>query len=158
MAMRSLTPYSSGRELPSGLRQNPLTALRSEMDRLFDTFGMWPGDTAREVTPRIDICETDREVDIDAELPGLAEKDIDLTLAGDLLTIRGEKKSEHEEMNENYRLSERSYGSFCRQIALPFDADPKTVSAKFDKGVLHIAIPKPANLAAKTAKIPVKAN
>jgi len=155
MPMRSLTRYS-GRELPAGLRQDPFTALRSEMDRLFDTFGMWPGDGARALIPNIDVCETDKEIVIDAELPGIEEKDIDVTLAGDVLTIKGEKKSGREEKNRNYRLSERSYGRFYRQISIPFDAEPKAVKARFDKGVLHITIPKPENVATKSAKIPVK--
>jgi len=154
--MRFLSPYKSGRDIPAALRQDPFVTLRSQMDRLFDSFGNWPPDTASEVSPRVDVCETDKEIDIDAELPGLEDKDIDVTLSGDMLTIRGEKKAEHEEKNKNYYVSERSYGSFSRSIQLPFDAEPNRISAKFDKGVLHIAIPKPEHMAAKMARIPVK--
>ncbi len=156
MPMRFLSPYTSSRDIPAALRQDPFMTLRNQMDRLFDTFGTWPNETASDVTPRVDVSETDKEIDIDAELPGLEDKDIDVTLSGDTLTIRGEKKSEHEEKKKNYYVSERSYGSFSRSIQLPFDADPNNISAKFDKGVLHIAIPKPEHIAAKTAKIPVK--
>ncbi len=156
MPMRFLSPYTSSRDIPAALRQDPFMTLRNQMDRLFDTFGTWPNETASDVTPRVDVSETDKEIDIDAELPGLEDKDIDVTLSGDTLTIRGEKKSEHEEKKKNYYVSERSSGSFSRSIQLPFDADPNNISAKFDKGVLHIAIPKPEHIAAKTAKIPVK--
>jgi HSP20 family protein len=156
MAMRSLLPYPASRDLPTSRQQDPFMTLRNQMDRLFDTFGDWPGEASSDIRPRIDVCETDKELDIDAELPGMEDKDIDVTLSGDLLTIRGEKKFEHQENKKNFHVSERSYGSFSRSIQLPFDADPKNVSAKFDKGVLHIAIPKPEHVAAKTAKIPVK--
>src|SRR5258706_2309458 len=154
MPMRFLSPYTSSRDIPAALRQDPFMTLRNQMDRLFDTFGTWPNETASDVTPRVDVSETDKEIDIDAELPGLEDKDIDVTLSGDTLTIRGEKKSEHEEKKKNYYVSERSYGSFSRSIQLPFDADPNNISAKFDKSVLHIAIPKPEHIAAKTSKIP----
>lgn len=154
MSNRAIAPGSS-EGTPVSSRQDPFRILRNEMDRLFDSF-RWPGYGSSDVSPRVDVCETDNEIDIDAELPGLDEKDIDVMLSGDLLTIRGEKKTEREEKKMNYHLTERSYGSFSRSIALPFDADPGKVSAKFDKGVLHISIPKPAEAAAKTAKIPVK--
>jgi len=154
MPNRSLTPRSSEGTAVSP-QQDPFRMLRNEMDRLFDSF-RWPGYGSSDVSPRVDICETDKEIDIDAELPGLNENDIDVMLSGDVLTIRGEKKAEREEKKVNYHLTERSYGSFSRSIALPFDADPGKVSARFDKGVLHISIPKPAEAAAKSAKIPVK--
>ena len=154
MAMRSLIP---GRREPQSdmLQQDPFWTLRNEMDRVFDSF-RWPGYGSTDLSPRVDVSETDKELDIDAELPGLDDKDIDVTLHRGVLTIRGEKKSEREERDKNYRLSERSYGSFSRSIELPFDADPGKVSAKFEKGVLHIAIPKPPEAAAKSTKIPVK--
>jgi HSP20 family protein len=157
MALRSLiVPYASTRDTPALRQQDPFMTLRNQMDRLFDSFGTWPGEPASDITPRVDVCETDKELDIDAELPGMEDKDIDVTLSGDMLTIRGETKFEHEENKKNFHISERSYGSFSRSIHLPFDADPKNVTAKFEKGVLHIAIPKPEHMAAETAKIPVK--
>ena len=155
MVMRSLIPRPWGENVPSALRQDPFRALRNEVDRLFESFP-WAGDGSTDISPRVDVCETDSEIDIDAELPGLRDKDIDLTVSGDLLTIRGEKKSEHEEKKKSYYVSERSYGSFARSIRLPFDADPSKISAKFDKGILHIAVPKPPEMATKTTKIPVK--
>jgi HSP20 family protein len=127
------------------------------MDRLFESFDWRRGTPGADLMPRIDMSETEGEVDIDAELPGLTEKDIDVTLSGDTLIIRGEKKSEREESKKNYHMSERTYGSFSRAIPLPFEADASKITAQFDNGVLHIAIPKPPEAAAKTAKIPVKA-
>jgi HSP20 family protein len=102
------------------------------------------------------VSETASELDIDAELPGFDEKDIEVTLSGDTLTIRGERKNEREDKNKNYYVSERRWGSFARSVDLPFDAEPKDVNANFEKGVLHIAIKKPPSVTAKTAKIPIK--
>lgn len=157
MPVRSLLPYSWTRNALSEIKRDPFAALQDEMNRLFESFGSLPSaHMASDMAPRLDICETDREIDIDAELPGVDEKDVDVTLSGDVLTIRGERKNGREERNKNYYLAERSFGSFTRSVSLPFEADPKNVSAKFDKGVLHIAIPKPENMAAKSARIPVK--
>ncbi|HXJ01498.1 MAG TPA: Hsp20/alpha crystallin family protein [Micropepsaceae bacterium] len=157
MVMRSMIPYSWARNTPSEIKRDPFSALQTEMNRLFESFGPFPATHwSSDMTPRLDVSETDVEIDIDAELPGVEEKDVDVTLLGDVLTIRGERKNGHEEKNKNYYVAERSYGSFTRSVTLPFDVDPKNVTAKFNKGVLHIAIPKPANMTAKSAKIPVK--
>ena len=155
MPMRSLIPQTWNRNTPAAMRQDPFLSLRYEMDRLLDSFNS-PSAGLPDISPRVDVCEADNEIDIEAELPGLDEKDIDVTLSGDMLTIRGEKKTDKQQKKNNYYVSERSYGSFSRCIGLPFDADPNKITAKFDKGVLHIAIPKPENVTAKTAKIPIK--
>jgi HSP20 family protein len=157
MATRSIIPYSWQRNTPSEMKRDPLSALQTEMNRLFESFGPFPATHwSSDMPPRLDVSETDTEIDVDAELPGVDEKDVDVTLVGGVLTIRGERKNDREEKNKNYYLAERSYGSFTRAVTLPFDAEPKNVTAKFDKGVLHIAIQKPANIAAKSAKIPVR--
>ena len=93
-----------------------------------------------------------------AELPGVDEKDLDVTLANGMLTVRGEKKTARDEQDKdkNWHVVERSYGSFSRAIPLPFDPDPAKVEAKFDKGVLHIHLPKPAEVAKKQQKIEIK--
>ena len=159
MATRHLLPNSWFRQTPAEWQRDPFQTLRQEMNRLFENFGTVPDMRwSSDMAPRIDVSETDKEIDIDAELPGMDEKDVDVTLSGDVLTIRGERKNHHEEKNKNYYVSERSYGSFTRSVTLPFDPDPKNVSAQFDKGVLHIVVPKPPEAAAKAAKIPVKAN
>ena len=129
------------------------------MDHLFDDFASgyrWPFANGRN-TPmlQIDVSETDADVTIEAELPGVDEKDIDVTLTDNLLTIKGEKKQEKEEKNKDYHLTERSYGSFSRSMTLPFDADPKKIKAKFDAGVLKITLPKPPEVKAKVKKIAI---
>ena len=166
--MRSLIPYSWNRTAPAALPE-PFEALQQEMNRLFNSFGHLSGFPAAfhsngngngngygEIAPRIDVSETEREIAIDAELPGLSEKDVDVTLSGDMLTIKGEKKTERDEDKKNYRLHERMYGGFLRQVPLPFDADAKDIAARFDKGVLHVTVKKPESIAARTARIPVK--
>ena len=108
--------------------------------------------------PKIDIVESKDAIDLTAELPGVEEKDVDVTLADGMLTIRGEKKTERDERDKdkNWHVVERSYGSFSRAIPLPFDPDPAKVEAKFDKGVLHTHLPKPAEMAKKQQKIEIK--
>ena len=165
MPMRSLLPFSWNRNVATEGRSDPFVTLQQEMNRLFDNFtnvpsafGNFSGDFGKaSISPRIDVSETDKQVEIEAELPGLSEKDIEVTVSGDLLTLRGERHDETEEKRKNYFISERSYGSFFRSIALPFDAEPGDISAHFDKGVLKVIVKKPATVSAKTAKIPVRA-
>jgi HSP20 family protein len=94
--------------------------------------------------PRLDVSETDKELKIRAELPGVAEEDLSVELDGDLLTIRGEKKVEEEEKDERHHVVERAFGSFMRTIQLPFAPKPDQVQASFENGVLTIAVPKSA--------------
>jgi len=158
MTMRYLLPFPWTRNDSHQLQRAPFNALRQEMNRLFENFGNFPATQGQSLTPKLDVSETDKEVLIDADLPGIDEKDIEITLAGDMLTIHGERKNDSETKDKNYHVTERSWGSFDRQIELSFEADPQKVSAKFDKGVLHIAIPKPEEIAAKTAKIPISSS
>jgi HSP20 family protein len=118
-------------------------------------FARFSSDT---LSPKIDIAESKDAIDVTAELPGVDEKDLDVTLANGVLTIRGEKKTERDEQDKdkNWHVVERSYGSFSRAIPLPFDPDPAKVEAKFDKGILHIHLPKPADVAQKQQKIEIK--
>ena len=90
----------------------------------------------------MDVAETPEKVTVKAEVPGLDPKEIDISLVGDLLTIKGEKKSEREEKKENYHLVERSYGSFSRALRLPAAVDVDQIDAKYDQGVLTITCPK----------------
>ena len=92
--------------------------------------------------PQIDLSETGEELRVTAELPGLEEKDIEVALEGHRLTLKGEKKEDHEENKGNYHHSERSYGYFERSVQLPQGVDIDKASAKFKNGLLHIAIPK----------------
>jgi HSP20 family protein len=149
---RSMIPLF-GRSLPeqSGPYADPFLQLHREMNRLFDD--LWRGSAmpmmgssprAVQATPRVDVSETENEIKICAELPGVAEKDVDVELDEDVLTIRGEKKAAEERKDENYHVMERSYGSFARSIRLPFDIDPAQVRASFENGVLTVTLPKQA--------------
>jgi HSP20 family protein len=149
---RSMIPLF-GRSLPEqpGPSTDPFLQLHREMNRLFDD--LWRGSTmpmagsspkAMMAAPRVDVSETEKEVKICAELPGVDEKDVQIELDEDVLTIRGEKKAEEERKDENYHVMERSYGSFARSIRLPFDIDPDQVRASFENGVLTVVLPKQA--------------
>jgi HSP20 family protein len=159
--MRSLLPFGWNTDpLRRGTAEDdPFLAMQKEVNRLFEDFGR--GSPSRfaggsEVVPRIDVAETDSAIEVTAELPGIDEKDVDVVLRDDVLTIKGEKKSEREEKKKDYHLVERSYGSFQRSIRLPFEADGETVKASFVKGVLKISIAKPTEVKEKTVKIPVR--
>jgi HSP20 family protein len=162
MALPSL--WRSGRdkgELLSGRELwEPFTSLRRDMDRLFEDFSRdfgWgpPAAAGTGKAPRVDVSETDAEIRIEAELPGVDEKDVEVVLSNGHLTIKGEKKQEKEEKKKDYHLVERSYGSFARTIGLPFQADPGQVKASFAKGVLTVTVPKPPEVKAKEKKIPI---
>jgi HSP20 family protein len=100
--------------------------------------------------------DKEQEVVITAELPGLDSKDFDVTLSGDVLTIKGEKKDEREEKNGDMQYLERRFGSFSRSVRLPFEAADEKVDAKYEKGVLTVRVPKPAELAKAARRIEVK--
>jgi HSP20 family protein len=143
--------------------------LRSQMNRLFDDFfGGFPGlpmmppspmMAAVVVAPRIEVSETDKELQITAELPGIDPKNVEVTLEDDVLTIRGEKEAQKEEGEDrDYHLTERSYGTFVRYLRLPFRADPQQVRASFKDGVLTLTIPKPDECQQGAHRIEVKAD
>jgi HSP20 family protein len=122
-------------------------ALRRDMNGLFDElFGeasLVPlGEEWSVFSPRVDVAEDDMQVRVSAELPGLDEKNIEVNLSGDVLTISGEKKQEREEKAENRYRMERSFGAFRRSIPLPCEIDAGKAEATFDKGVLIITLPK----------------
>lgn len=162
MALPSLWRSGRGRgELsPSRDLWEPFGSLRRDMERLFEDFSRdlgWapPAAAGMGMAPRVDVSETETEVKVEAELPGVDEKDIEVTLSDGRLIIKGEKKQEKEEKQKDYHLVERSYGSFARSISLPFAADPEQVKASFAKGVLTVTVPKPPEIKAKEKKIPV---
>jgi HSP20 family protein len=134
-----------------------LLTFQQEMNRLFDDFfgrsglepfGGW-GEGWGLFSPRVDVAETDREVVVSAELPGLDDEDIDVSLSRGMLTISGEKKQEKEKKGRNYYRVERSYGSFQRSVPLPSEVDTGKVDAVFRKGVLTITLPKTAEAKAR---------
>lgn len=154
MNLRSLFPVERDRAAPTSAG-NAAISLQQEIQRLFDDFGRnIPKFGAIDVIPKMDILDKDDSIEVTAELPGLEEKDVEINFVDNILTLRGEKKFEKEEKKENYRLIERSYGSFSRAIELPAGTDPATIAANLDKGVLKVTIKKPAPKVAK--KIEVK--
>lgn len=106
--------------------------------------------------PRVDVSETDSEYEVKAELPGMEESDINLQLANNVLTIRGEKKAEREEKEKNYYLSERSFGSFQRAIPLPSEVQEDQVKASFKSGVLTVRLPKTEQTKSQARRIEIK--
>lgn len=157
--MRSLIPSFGSRESGNG---DPFSSLHHEIDRVFSDFSKglpavrWPFGNGGTLAPSIDVTETDKALEVSAELPGVEEKDIDVSLSDNILTIKAEKKAEKESKEKTYHLVERSYGSIQRSISVPFKADPDKVEARFDKGVLKVTLPKPAEAVAKTRSIKVK--
>ena len=134
-------------------------SIRNEIDNLLHEFFGGPihtGPLAGEWMPPADITETQDRVFIKAELPGIEENDIEVSLLGNMLTLRGEKKHEEEEKGENHYLGDRFYGSFRRTIQLPADIDADKAEATFDKGVLKISIPKVEESKSKKIEINVK--
>jgi HSP20 family protein len=179
MNLRSLIPQRDRAALARP-EANPFGSLQREVDRLFEEFSrglpmfaMPAMPTMMNIIPKVDVAETDNEIEITAELPGLERKDVEITLEDDVLTIRGEKKTESVQNekqdnkkdtnqddqdkgngSKNYHLTERSYGVFYRVLQLPPGIDPSSIKATMSNGVLKITIPKPAKT--QTKKIEVK--
>jgi HSP20 family protein len=121
---------------------SPVFGLRREIDRLFDDTFVRDG---ANWSPAVDIKETEGEITLDLELPGIKPEDVELTAENGVLTVRGEKKSERKEGEENrYHVVERTYGSFLRTFQLPQGIDEDQINAGFEHGVLSIRIPKAA--------------
>jgi HSP20 family protein len=144
MNLQSIIPWKKEeRSLARGRGDSdPFAQLHRRMNSVFEDFfgrsssDLW-GDAAGEFLPRVDVSETGKEVRITAELPGLDEKDVEVTVTNNMLTIKGEKKVEKEEEEGDYYNSERSYGYFDRTIALPQGIDADNAKAKFKKGVFE---------------------
>lgn len=160
----SLIPWRDKSSVPARQddRFDPFVGFRREVDRMFDDFfnGAFPRFPAAygagAISPTIDVEENDKELVITAELPGLDAKDFEVILSGDVLTIKGEKKDEHEDKKSGSHYIERRYGSFARSVRLPFEAADQAVEASYDKGVLTIRVPKPAEIAKQFRRIEVK--
>src|SRR6202000_2428186 len=124
-----------------------LGTIQSEMNRLFNSFFDTPtaanGATFRGRIPAMDLVETDDAFVLKADLPGLTEADVNIELEDNVLTVSGERKSEHEDRTAGYYRVDPSYGSFRRSLTLPEGVDPAAVAATFDKGVLEVTVPKP---------------
>jgi HSP20 family protein len=148
MKTYDLLPFGFGR--PAFGNAFP-TTIFEDMNRLMDNFGS----TAADLMPRLDVAETSRAITLQAELPGMTEKDIDVQVHGNVVTIKGQKRLEREEKDTNWHVVERRSGSFSRSLQLPFEPEADAVDASVKDGVLKVSIAKPANNGA--TKITVKA-
>ncbi len=150
-------------ERDDGFFGTPFRALHEEMDRMLRAFSTpqmsWlsgAGAANGTLGLRVDVGETDAEIHVKADLPGVPEEDVEVVLEDDVLRIRAEKKSEQSRGDKNWRVVERSSGVFERAIRVPPGIDPVKVSATFDKGVLSISLPKPAAPQAAVRRIAIK--
>jgi HSP20 family protein len=126
-----------------------ISSLQQEMNRLFSTFfdapaaGGAAGNGARRWVPAMDLVETDEHFVLRADLPGLSQGDVELSLEDNVLTLSGERKAEHEERGEGFYRVERAAGAFSRSLTLPEGVDGDAITARFDRGVLEVRVPKP---------------
>jgi len=145
------------------IRWSPFREMEEMERRINDVFGrpllpaIWRRTPVEEIgwAPAIEMFEKDDKFMVKAELPGMKEEDIDVSVVGDTLTIKGERKAESEVKEEDYYCCERSYGSFTRSITLPSSVDAKNIEASYENGVLEISLPKAAEV--KPKKITVSA-
>jgi HSP20 family protein len=160
--MRDLIPWGRSRtparyeDRPYDSAMSPFFALRREMDRLFDdtfrgfgltSFGNGFG------WPHVEVVDRDKEVRVTAELPGLEEKDVEIRVEDDVLVLRGERRTEFDDRERHY--SERYYGRFERQVALPAEVDDERANATFRNGVLTVTLPKTERARQQTRRIPI---
>jgi HSP20 family protein len=167
MAINDLLPWTKNdRRLAVRRNQDDsLQQMRNQMDRLFDdffssTFSMSPWGDSLDMEmgsflPSVDVHETEKEIQVTAELPGMDEKDIDLSITHNMLVINGEKKSEKEEKGQRSYRSERIYGSFRRSVPLPEGLDENACEAHFKNGVLTVTLPKQTVSSTQAKRIPV---
>jgi HSP20 family protein len=124
-----------------------LDSLQSDMNRLFDSFfggsRTANGSTGRRWIPAMDLAETEDQLVLRADLPGISEEDVNIEVKDGVLTVSGERKAEHEEKSEGFYRVERAFGGFSRSLTLPRDVDAGAIDAGFDRGVLEVRIPKP---------------
>jgi HSP20 family protein len=143
---------------------DPFLSFRREVDHMFDNFftgfgrraagppfGSWAAPT-----PSLDLTENEKEIVVTAEMPGLEDKDFEVNVSGDVLTLKGEKKAEHKERSGDAYYVERRFGSFSRSVRLPFEVKDEKVDARYAKGVLTVRIPKPADMQRPNRRIDVQ--
>jgi HSP20 family protein len=166
MQIKDLIPWARKGEAPEGKagEPNPIAALQREMNQVFESFwsrfgkpfgGLdWPWGQSEA---KSDVVQTDNAVEISIELPGMEMKDIEVSVADDMLTVKGEKRVERQDEKKGYYLSERSYGAIYRAIPLPPGVDGGKAEASFKNGVLTIRLPQTPEAQAKVRRIEVKA-
>lgn len=153
--------------LPAKTRSEPavpavFTRLRDEIDRLFEDFsftrssrGIFAFPAIAELSPAMELVENKDHYSLSVELPGMEEKDIDIKCADGVLTISGEKRQESEEKTDDFLVTERSYGSFKRQLTLPADVNPDKINAKYAKGVLKLTLKKDEKAQSRVKRIAI---
>jgi len=159
----SLIPWRSKQRQGTAGETPSLATLRSEMDRLFDTFIRepfgsleWPFIGQGKWAPAVDVSENDQEVIVHAELPGIDPKDLDVTLSGNQLVLTGEKKESAEKSGKGFYRSEIRFGSFRRSVPLPEGIDPDNVDAQYANGVLTLRLKKLHAAAPKRIEVKLK--
>ena len=172
MATETKLPVTKSSTTPAtaGETWRPFEALRNEIDQIFDDFGngFWnrpfrslarlERDLSKSISaPAVDVAESDKAYEITAELPGLDEKNINITVANGALTIKGEKREETEEKKKDYYVSERRYGTFERYFTLPDGVNADKIEATFKNGVLKLTLPKTEEAQKPAKTINVKA-
>lgn len=172
MALKELVPWRWGglrrweeEERPFQAFRREMETLHREMDRLFEDFWRGAGRPSLlpeawafgDVSPRVDESEDDKAYHVALEVPGMDEKDVEVTLSDGLLTIRGEKKQEEEEKGKDFYRKERAFGAFRRTLPIPGEVDESKIKASFEKGVLTIDLPKTEEAQKKVKHIEVKA-
>ena len=164
--VRDLVPWRSEKRGPPARREgaDPVGSLQSDINRAFELFwrgvdlppaGAWSL-AAGSTLPKVDVSETDKAVEIKAELPGLEPDDIEVSIADGAVAIRGQKKAEREAKEKDYVLRERSVGIIERTVPLPDGLDTDAAEASFKNGVLTLTIPKTPEAQAAVRRIPVK--
>ncbi|QTD94686.1 Hsp20/alpha crystallin family protein [Burkholderia anthina] len=166
-------PESTERSMTTSFR-HPIDTLRREIDRLFDDFDpgarlsamrrslfdlepFWHREKYPGATPAVDVSETERAYEITAELPGIDEQDVAVTLVNGGLSIRGEKHEDKEEKRKDYYMRERRFGAFERYFPMPDGVDADKIAASFDKGVLKVTLPKTVEACQGAKRIEIKA-
>jgi len=163
MANRSLIPWRNRRESDLEVRRerDPFLRLQEEMNRMLDgffeqPFGLRTADRFEGFWPSVDVYETEKEITIQAELPGIDEKDIDISINRNVLTISGKKESEEVDKGKSYYRRERAYGQFRRSMELPEGVDDSKIEATYDKGILKVIVPKTAESMTISKRIKIK--
>jgi HSP20 family protein len=156
-----IIPWRQKRHARSGQEERPLARLREEMQHAFERFlrdpweARWPGlFQTTDVFPHLDLAESDSDVTIRAELPGVQPKDVHVEVTGQVLKLSGEKSAQREEKGRDYHCCERQFGSFSRTVQLPTSVDPAKVDARYKDGVLTITLAK--NPEARPKRITVR--
>jgi HSP20 family protein len=164
--VKALVPWRDKSQPPAPREDydDPFLSFRREVDRMFDDFFAGFGRRAvgapfgswRTPMPSMDLTQNDKEIVVTADMPGLDDKDFEVMVSGDLLTLKGEKRAEHDHRNGDAYHMERRFGSFSRSVRLPFEVKDEKVDARYEKGVLTIRVPKPADMQRQARRIEVR--